>query len=204
MPITPAAVTDPPIAPLTDAVPRRGSAFSAWLGRTVLRLMGWRFTGTFADEPRVVMIGAPHTTNWDFVVALSAAFSVRLGFSWVGKHVLFRWPAGIFFRYMGGIPVDRRRPQGFVQQMADEFAARRQFWLAIAPEGTRKTVQRWKTGFYHIAVAAGVPIQLVFFDYPRKNLHMGPVLWPSGDLDADLERILALFAERLGRPLLPS
>jgi 1-acyl-sn-glycerol-3-phosphate acyltransferase len=157
-------VTDAPIAPLGDAIPRRGSALSRWIGRRILRLMGWSFTGAFPDVSKAVMIGAPHTTNWDFVVALAAAF---------------------------------------VQQMVDEFARRERFWLAIAPEGTRKAVTQWKTGFYHIATGAGVPIVLVFFDHRRRNLHIGPVFTPGGDLDADLARILQLFADRLGQPVLP-
>jgi 1-acyl-sn-glycerol-3-phosphate acyltransferase len=194
---------DPPIAPLGEAIPRRGGWLSRALGRAVLRLLGWRVTGAFPDEPKLVMIGAPHTSNWDFVVALAAAFSLRLGFSWVGKHLLFRPPFGWFFRWLGGIPVDRRASHGFVQQMVGEFARRPRFLLAIAPEGTRKAVDRWKTGFYHIAVGAAVPILMVTFDNARKAVHVGPVVTPSGDLAADLERILALYAARLGAPLLP-
>lgn len=194
---------DPPIAPLGPAIPRRGSRLSAAIGRGILRARGWRLTGAFPDAPKLVMIGAPHTSNWDFVVALAAAFALRLGFSWVGKHVLFRPPFGWFFRWLGGIPVDRRAPHGFVGQMVAEFDRRQQFLLAIAPEGTRKAVARWKTGFYHIAVGAGVPIVLVTFDNARKAIHVGPTVGPAGDLDADLERILALYAERLGTRLLP-
>jgi 1-acyl-sn-glycerol-3-phosphate acyltransferase len=151
----------------------------------------------------MVMIGAPHTTNWDFVVALAAAFALRLGFSWVGKHLLFRPPVRWFFRWLGGIPVDRRASHGFVQQMVGEFDRRSQFLLAIAPEGTRKAVERWKTGFYHIAQGAGVPILLVTFDRGRKAIHIGPSVAASGDLAADMERILTLYAERIGTPLLP-
>lgn len=195
---------DAPIAPLGDAIPRRGGWLSRTLGHVVLRLLGWRVTGAFPNEPRLVMIGAPHTSNWDFVVALAAAFSLRLGFSWVGKHLLFRPPFGWFFRWLGGIPVDRRASHGFVQQMVGEFERRPRFLLAIAPEGTRKAVARWKTGFYHIAVGAGVPVLMVTFDSARKAVHVGPWLTPRGDLGADLERILGLYAERLGAPLLPS
>ena len=198
-----AAIADPPIAPLSDAIPRRGTWLSRACGRGVLALLGWRVTGAFPDEPKIVMIGAPHTSNWDFVVALAAAFSLRLGFSWVGKHLLFRPPVRWFFRWLGGIPVDRRASHGFVQQMVDEFERRTQFLLAIAPEGTRKAVDRWKTGFYHIAVGARVPILVVTFDNARKTIHIGPTLTPSGDLAADMDRILGLYTERLGVPLLP-
>jgi len=194
---------DPPTAPLGEAIPRRGGWVSRGIGRGVLALMGWRVTGAFPNEPKMVMIGAPHTSNWDFVGALAAAFSLRLGFSWVGKHLLFRWPFGWFFRWLGGIPVDRRASHGFVQQMVAEFDRRPRFLLAIAPEGTRKAVERWKTGFYHIAAGAGVPILLVTFDNARKAIHVGPAVAPSGNLDADMERILALYAERLGGRLLP-
>lgn len=194
---------DPPVAPLGDAIPRRGGRLSSAVGRAVLGLLGWRVTGAFPNEPKLVMIGAPHTSNWDFVVALAAAASLRLGFSWVGKHVLFRPPFGWFFRWVGGIPVDRRAPHGFVQQMVREFEHRPQLLLAMAPEGTRKAVERWKTGFYHIAVGTGAPILVVTFDNARKAIHVGPTLTPTGDLAADLGRILALYEERLGTPLLP-
>lgn len=201
--MTAPAIPDPPIAPIGDAVPRRGTWVSRTLGRAVLALLGWRVTGAFPNEPKMVMIGAPHTSNWDFVVALAAAFSLRLGFSWVGKHLLFRPPAHWFFRWLGGIPVDRRASHGFVQQMVDEFDRRERFLLAIAPEGTRKAVRRWKTGFYHIAVGARVPILLVTFDNVRRTIHVGPPLQPTGELSADLDRILALYEDRLGTPLLP-
>jgi len=197
------AIADSPIAPLGDAIPRRGTWISRACGRGVLALLGWRVTGAFPNEPKMVMIGAPHTTNWDFVVALAAAFSLRLGFSWVGKHLLFRPPVRWFFRWLGGIPVDRRASHGFVQQMVGEFERRSRFLLAIAPEGTRKAVDRWKTGFYHIAHGAGVPIVIVTFDNARKAIHIGPAMIPSGDLAVDMDRILALYAERLGAPLLP-
>ncbi len=200
----PAAAADPPIAPLGDAIPRRGTWLTRALGRSVLAVLGWRVTGVFPNEPKLVLIGAPHTSNWDFVIGLAAAFSLRLGFSWVGKHVLFRPPAHWLFRWLGGVPVDRRASHGFVQQMVAEFESRSQFLLALAPEGTRKAVARWKTGFYHIAHGARVPIVIVTFDKARKAIHVGPVVTPSGDLSADLDRILALYAERLGTPLLPA
>jgi len=194
---------DPPIAPLGDAIPRRGTWLTRALGRGVLALLGWRVTGAFPNEPKLVMIGAPHTSNWDFVVALAAAFSLRLGFTWVGKHVLFRPPFGWLFRWLGGLPVDRRAPHGVVRQMVSEFGRRPRFLLAIAPEGTSKAVERWRTGFYHIARGAGVPILVVTFDNARRAIHVGPAVTPSGDLTADMDRILALYAERLGAPLLP-
>lgn len=195
--------SDAPIAPLGDRIPRRGGWLTRAAGRGVLALLGWRVTGAFPNEPRMVMIGAPHTSNWDFVVALAAAFSIRLGFSWVGKHVLFRRPFGWFFRWLGGIPVDRRSPHGFVQQMVREFEGRPQFLLGLAPEGTRKAVERFKTGFYHIAVGANVPVVLVTIDNARKAVHVGPTVTPTGDLAVDMDRILTLYTERLGAPLLP-
>lgn len=198
----PDPTSDPPIAPLGDRIPRRGGWLTRAIGRGVLALLGWRVTGAFPNEPRMVLIGAPHTSNWDFVVGLAAAFSIRLGFSWVGKHVLFRPPFGWFFRWLGGIPVDRRASHGFVQQMVRAFEQRPQFLLAMAPEGTRKAVERFKTGFYHIAVGAEVPIVLVTIDNARKAVHVGPHVTPTGDLTADMDRVLALYAERLGTPLI--
>jgi 1-acyl-sn-glycerol-3-phosphate acyltransferase len=184
---------------LGDALPRRGNGLSRALGAGLLRVFGWRIEGTLPDEPRLLGIGAPHTSNWDFVFSIAAMLALGLRANWIGKHTLFRWPLGGLMRWLGGIPVDRTRSRGFVEQVVGMFNSRDALLLGIAPEGTRKKVDRWKTGFYHIAHGAGVPILPIYWDYGRKVLGFGPPITPTGDLKADLERIYAFYARIHGR-----
>jgi 1-acyl-sn-glycerol-3-phosphate acyltransferase len=179
---------------LGDALPTRGNRVSRSVARLLLFLLGWRIRGALPNLPRMVLVGAPHTSNWDFVVAMAAAYALGVRVSWVGKIELFRSPVGGVFRWLGGVPVDRASSTGFVEQMVEEFRRRRQFVLAVAPEGTRRAVTKWRTGFYYIATGAGVPLALVTFDRARRLLHLGPALSPSGDLEADLATIRSLFA----------
>lgn len=184
---------------LGEALPRRGNVFSRAVGTGILRAFGWRLEGTLPDVPKVLGIGAPHTSNWDFVFGIAAVLALGLRANWIGKHTLFRWPVGGLMRWLGGIPVDRTHAQGLVEQAVAMFDSRDRLVLGIAPEGTRKKVERWKTGFYHIAHGAGVPILPFYWDYRRKVLGFGPPLVPSGDLDADLERIYAFYTRVHGR-----
>jgi len=186
------------IPALGDALPRRGNRASRGIARLILSLLGWRIRGALPNLPRMVLIGAPHTSNWDFVVAMATAYALGVRVSWVGKIELFRPPLGMLFRWLGGVPVDRSASSGFVEQMVAEFRRRRQFVLALAPEGTRRAVTTWRTGFYYIAAGAGVPIVLVTFDSGRRLLHLGPALTPSGDITADMARIRSLYAGILG------
>jgi 1-acyl-sn-glycerol-3-phosphate acyltransferase len=145
------------------------------------------------DIAKAVVIVAPHTSNWDFIVGVTAKFALGLDISWLGKHTVFRRPTGGLMRWLGGIPVDRRQAQGVVRQCVEEFQRRSRLLLGLSPEGTRSQVQRWRTGFYHIALGAGVPIVLVSFDYARRVIGLGPVVEPSGRLDEDLERMQAHY-----------
>lgn len=185
----------PPIPPLGPALPTRGNAVSRALGRALLRGLGWRIEGALPDVPKFVGIVAPHTSNWDFVVGYAAVLALGLRVSYIGKDALFKPPLGWLMRYLGGIPVVREQRQGLVGQMVDAFAAREQLVLGIAPEGTRKAVAQWKTGFYHIALGAGVPIVPVGLDGPHKTLRLGPPLTPTGDLHTDLPRLQAFFLD---------
>lgn len=179
--------------PIGDQVPARGNAFTRALGRTAFRLSGWRLEGALPNLPQFVIAVAPHTSNWDFPLGVMTLFSVGFRVSWIGKASLFRWPARGLLRWLGGIPVDRRSAQGLVGGVVEVFQRRNRFLLAIAPEGTRKKVTAWRTGFYRIAEGAGVPIVLAYFDYARRVVGFGPVITPSGDLDADLATILAFY-----------
>ncbi len=177
------------------SVPRRGGPVRALIGRTVLRLLGWRIEGELPDAPKMLILAAPHSSNWDFVIGVAIVFALRLDIRFLGKQELFRGPLGVFMRWLGGIPVDRDRPDGVVEDAIAMFARQERLVLAMAPEGTRQPVERWKTGFYRIALGAGVPIVTGYFDNARKRVGFGLVLTPSGDLAADLERLRAFYRD---------
>ena len=164
-----------------------------------LKLCGWRVEGALPPLSKFVLIAAPHTSNWDFPLMLAAAFVYRVKLYWLGKHTLFRGPFGVLFRWLGGIPIDRRAAQDLVAQAVAQFAQAEHFVLAVPPEGTRQKVRRWKTGFYYIALGAGVPVVLGFLDYRRKVAGFGPTLMPTGDLTADLHSIRAFYANVTGK-----
>jgi 1-acyl-sn-glycerol-3-phosphate acyltransferase len=146
-----------------------------------------------------VLIVAPHTSNWDFLHGLGAKGVLRLGARFLGKHTLFRGPAGSFLRWLGGIPVDRRAAHGIVGESVAAFAGAEQLCLVLTPEGTRSYVRTWKSGFYRIAVGAGVPILLVKFDYRSKSVVLGPLFQPTGDYERDLPLIQREFRREMAR-----
>ena len=164
-----------------------------------LRLTGWQASGNPPDLPKFVVIGAPHTSNWDFIFTIALAFIFRRKLFWMGKDSLFRFPFGPLFRWMGGIPIDRSQPHGVVAQTVEKFNSVEQLILVVAPEGARKRVTKWKTGFYRVAEGAGVPVSLAFLDYKNRRGGFGPLLIPSGDIDADMEQIRAFYATITGR-----
>jgi 1-acyl-sn-glycerol-3-phosphate acyltransferase len=168
------------------------------MGRIYLRLSGWRLEGAFPVESRFVTIVAPHTSNWDFPLGVAVVFALELHISWLGKHTLFSTPLAGFFRWLGGIPVDRRASHGVVEACVKAFEGAPALLLALAPEGTRKGASQWKSGFYQIAVAAGVPILPVAFDYRGHVATLMPPFRPSGNLEQDLPRVQALFKDTHG------
>jgi 1-acyl-sn-glycerol-3-phosphate acyltransferase len=169
-------------------------ALKRWVGRFWLALFGWRVVGEMPPgTPRLVFIAAPHTSNWDLVFMLAIAWSIDVQLNWMGKKSLFRSPFGGLMLWLGGVPVDRRAPQGLVAQVAAEFARRDTLVLAIPPEGTRSLTTHWKSGFYRIAEAARVPIVCGFLDYGRKCGGIGPVVEASGDPGADAARFADFY-----------
>jgi 1-acyl-sn-glycerol-3-phosphate acyltransferase len=150
------------------------------------------------DVPKFVLIGAPHTSNWDFLLFLGVIFSLRANVHFMGKAELFRWPIGWFFRYCGGVPVDRKKSTGLVEQMVKVCRETENFILVIAPEGTRHQVADWKRGFYHIAQNAEIPIVMAVVDGRHKTVHLGKVLHPTGDIEADMKRIKGVFEAATG------
>lgn len=154
---------------------------------------GWRAEGVVPTPRRFVIIAAPHTSNWDFVYYLGLTQELGIKTRFMAKSSLFRWPIGGFMRAMGGVEVDRKSSHNYVQAMVDVFASHEEFILTVAPEGTRGKTRRWKTGFYQIAMAANVPIVVGLMDYGRKVGGLGPMIWPSGDFRADMEKVLAVY-----------
>ncbi len=160
----------------------------------VLRLFGWHLVGPIPTLKRYVLIAAPHTSNWDFLLMLLVVLKAGINLHWMGKHSLFKPPFGGLMHWLGGIAIDRSKTNNVVSQMVEQFARRDELILLITPEGTRSQVERWKTGFYQIADGAQVPIVLAFVDGERRELGFGEVFAPSGDLDADLPKIQARYA----------
>jgi 1-acyl-sn-glycerol-3-phosphate acyltransferase len=184
-----------------DSLPRRGNRFTQLIARSLLAIFGWRIEFEDApDLPKLMLVGAPHTSNWDFVLTLTTFFALSVKISWMAKHTFFRWPFKGFLKWLGGVPVDRtNRDVGLVNQTIEAFDSRDKFVIAIMPEGTRSKVRRWKTGFYHIAQGAKVPIVLIRFDYGRKVMGIGPTIEPTGDAAADIAHIQSIFAKIKGK-----
>ena len=169
------------------------SPFLRLLSNSIMRLFGWRVDGTLPDLPKYVIIGAPHTSNWDFILFLGIIFRLRINVSYMGKVELFRSPLGWFFYYCGGIPVDRSKSTGLVEQTVEACEKADQFILVIAPEGTRHGVKEWKRGFYHIAKGAGIPIVMAKVDGKHKTVHVGQIFHPTEDMEADMNAIQDAF-----------
>ena len=168
------------------------------LAKFILRAVGWRVDGKLPDLPKYILIGAPHTSNWDFILFLGVAFQLEISAHFMGKAELFRSPIGFFFRYCGGIPVDRSKSTGLVEQMVQVANESKRFILVITPEGTRHHVVEWKRGFYHIAKGAGIPIVIAVVDGKHKTVRIGQVLHPTEDMEADMKSIQGFFAGMVG------
>jgi 1-acyl-sn-glycerol-3-phosphate acyltransferase len=175
---------------------RRPSLLSRLARRALLWLYyarGWKAVGAPPADGRCVIIAAPHTSNWDFLYYLGLTHALGIKAHFMAKNTLFRWPMGRFMRDMGGVAVDRSGGHNYVQAMIDEFARRDRFMLTIAPEGTRGAVRQWRTGFYHIAVGAKVPMVCGLMDYGTKTGGLGPAIMPTGDYKADMEKIAGFY-----------
>lgn len=170
-----------------------------WLAQRFIKLRGWEFAGSAPPFARFVAVGAPHTSNWDFIFFLAVVSRLGIPGRAVGKGSLVRWPFGSLMRRLGIIPIDRDSGQGLVGQMVTEFAANDAMALVVAPEGTRKRAEYWRSGFYHIAVAAKVPIVLTYIDFENKRTGVGPTIHPTGDISADMSEIREFYSGIKGR-----
>lgn len=184
-----------------DTGSRRVTASFAtrWLGRLFLRAFGWRVEGALPANRRVVVVAAPHTSNWDLPFMLAVAYALGVKPAWLGKRELFRWPFGWILRWLGGVPVDRSARQGIVGEAVARFAEVDELFLVIPPSGTRARASHWKSGFYHVASGAKVPIVCAYLDYRERVGGIGLVLTPTGSLRGDMDRIRAFYASKQGK-----
>jgi len=189
----------PMLPPAPPEAPRLNSRFWPWLARSVLRLSGWKLLGQLPDVPRLIIIGAPHSSYWDGVWGLLMKIGLGIDVNIMIKREVLDGPLGVILRPIGMIPINRSAALNVVGQMVQRFGERERMWLGITPEGTRKKVVHWKSGFLRIAHDAGVPIQTVFIDYPSKTFTLGPLVQASGDHDADMAKIRALFTPYRGK-----
>jgi len=192
----PAVSTFPP-APYLDRPSGRG--WHARLGALVLSMLGWRIVLAQPVPMHCVVVFCPHTSNWDFVIGLAAKWVMGIHFRFIAKDSMFVWPFARMFERWGGIPVNRREHTGVIGQLAARFALEDDFRLAIAPEGTRSRTEHWKSGFYQLAHAAGVPLALAFIDYPNRRIGIGAYLAVSADQDADMAAIASFYADKSGK-----
>ncbi|HID82608.1 MAG TPA: glycerol acyltransferase [Chromatiales bacterium] len=176
----------PALGPLT---PRQGNALTKAIGRALLVVYRWRIKGEVHNAPKFVIVIAPHTSQWDFLAPNVTMLAVGFRSSWLFADAYDWWPLGSFMRWLGGIPIERSTSHDLVTQVVQTFNENDELILGLFPEGSRKKVQKWKTGFWYIAVQASVPIQLVSLDYERRVAEFGPVINPSDSMEADMERI---------------
>lgn len=189
------------IPPVGDLVHRRGNVITKAIASVSMLVTGWRFEGQLPNLRKFVIIVAPHTSNWDFPTGVQAMFALGLRGTFLGKDALFKWPFGYFFRWLGGVPVDRSSKNNVVDQTIALFHQRERMILALSPEGTRKKIDKWRTGFYWVAVGAGVPIVPVAFDFPNKRYILHAPQTMTGDPAVDIPHLRSFFkASQACRP----
>ena len=164
-----------------------------------LRLLGWNLVAELPPVNKYILVGAHHTSSWDFPLILLMMAALGLRLHWVGKEALFKGPQGYIMRLLGGIPVERGAKKNFVAQMVDLYNERKKMVITISPEGTRYGADHWKTGFYHIAQGAQIPVAMGFLDYSRKTLGVGGYFYPDGKIGVDLLILQEFYADKIGR-----
>jgi 1-acyl-sn-glycerol-3-phosphate acyltransferase len=184
---------------LIETARKNPISLSQMLARGILKVLSWNLDVSIPIYPKYVLVGAPHTSNFDFFVFLLLKYAVGIRMYWIGKHTLFRGPIGWLMRRLDGIPVDRRSKNNFVGSIVEVIKQKKQFVVVIAPEGTRSNAKYWRTGFYYIALGAEVPIALGFVDYKRKIVGIGSCFFPTGDIQADFVHIQKFYIDKTGK-----
>ncbi len=177
----------------------KGLSFARIFSKIFLKIIGWKAEGVKPDVPKYVMIGYPHTSNWDFPIGLMVMTALGIRLHWIGKDSLFHGPKGWLLKLLRGIPVNRSVSSNFVDNTINVFRENKEMVIVIAPEGTRSYTEFWRTGFYYIALGAGIPILLGFMDYSRKTGGVGPLFYPTGNIDQDLAEIEKFYAGKTGK-----
>ena len=187
---------------LQDQVPEhlrgRWGGFFQWLGKAVLSSIGWQVTGNIPNEARLLIIAAPHTSNWDFILGISALFAINVNIKWLGKNSLFIHGIAWFFKWLGGIPVNRENPNLLIDYVVKTVEKEKGLIIGIAPEGSRKKVDRWKSGFLRIAKQTDAKILFLSIDAPSKKLKIGEIFEPSGDNEKDIKFVMNYFKQYKG------
>ncbi len=174
--------------------------FFTHLARLILRVTGWKYEGQLPDAPKFIIVAYPHTSNWDGPIVVVVAMAMRMKVNWLGKDSLFKSPLlARFFEWAGGIPIDRSSSHRALKSTVQAFQERSTLALVISPEGTRQLQDAFKPGFYFLAQKANVPMMLGTFDYTRKLVMLGPVIYPTGDMHADMEPMVAFYQRGIGR-----
>jgi len=169
-----------------------------WIAIVVLKVIGWKAVGKEIANPRFVLIGAPHTSNWDFPLMLLIVLKLRLQVFWMGKHTLFPFPVGWLMKWLGGIPINRAKSHNVVNETVRQYRENENLVVLVPPEGTRSKVTTWKSGFYHIANNAGVPILMGFVDAAKKEAGLADFFYPTGDVEADIQEIRKFYQDKKG------
>ena len=181
-----------------NQIPERLRAHRSKILRKIARfginISGWRINGKIPDEERIVIIAAPHTSNWDFILAMLAIFGLNIKVRWLGKHSIFKPGFKKFFEWLGGIPVYRDNPTSLIENVVNIVKKERSIVIAMTPEGTRKKVKRWKTGFLRIAKQTHSKILLISIDAPTKSIEIGKIFNPTGDSEEDLAYIQKYYS----------
>jgi 1-acyl-sn-glycerol-3-phosphate acyltransferase len=172
----------------------RAGRITSTVGALILRLRGWSVQGELPPVEKAVVVAAPHTSNWDLLYMLAVSWVLGVRPSWLGKREIFGWPLGWLMRRLGGVPIDRSVRANVVEQVVQRFAASDRLFLVVPPSGTRSRAAHWKSGFYFMALGAGVPIVCAYLDYRRKVGGIGPTIEATGDVAADMQRIRELYA----------
>ena len=170
-----------------------------WIGRAVFRLMGWKIDYRLPDDPKMVIIFAPHTSNWDVIHAIPAAFVLGLRPNWLVKNNVNIWPFRRLLNWLGAVPIERNKKENKVLMIANAIRQTDEIVLGLSPEGTRSHTEYWRSGFYHIARLANVPVHFGFIDYPNKTVGAHPGFIPSGNVEADLEKIRKFYQDKIGK-----
>lgn len=178
---------------VSPSTPRMGNALTRWIGRMILKMIGWKMTGRLPDRKQIIIIGAPHTSNWDLILAMGCMLAAGLRFSWMMKKEAFVWPLGSLWKALGGIPIDRGGDVDVVGQISEYFQNNDNVWIGLTPEGTRSKVETFKKGYLRMAYGTGVPLFVIGINAPTKEVVLDKIWETTGDLETDNAAIKAYF-----------